>query len=162
MIAIAAMALNRVIGSGGGIPWRLPGDLRFFKRTTTGHVVVMGRRTYESIGRPLPDRENIVITRGAFAAPGVRVLRRPEDVAEPGDGRRVYVIGGAQIYEALLPRCGEVLMTQVHRTVAGDVFFPEFEAEFGPPEIIESGPDYEIRRYVRASGSNFSETALMQ
>lgn len=148
MKAIAAMSLNRVIGAEGKIPWHLSEDLRFFKRTTMGHVILMGRKTYESLGRPLPGRENWVVTRGG-AIPGVRTLREPGEIAEPCDGRELFVIGGAQIYEALLPRCEEVFLTLVKRTVAGDAFFPPFEEDFALREILQETPDMEIRRYAR-------------
>ena len=112
MIAIAAMSKNRVIGVEGRIPWHISDDLKFFKRTTIGHIVVMGRKTFDSLGKPLPGRENWVVTRGA-EIPGVRVLRSLEEIPDSSDGRAVYVIGGAEIYKALLPRCSEILLTHV-------------------------------------------------
>jgi len=148
IIAIAAMSPDRVIGGQGTIPWHLPGDLQFFKRTTLGHVVLMGRKTFDSLRKPLPGRENWVVSRTATPA-GVRVWRNPEDVAPPDDGRTLFVIGGAAIYEAFLPRCGEILLTHVHRQVSGDTWFPPFESAFDTGEIIESHPDYEIRRHRR-------------
>lgn len=148
MIAIAAMAQNRVIGAEGKIPWHLSEDLKFFKRTTLGHVILMGRKTYESLGRPLPGRENWVVTRGC-AIPGIRILSELDEIAEPADGRELFVIGGAQIYEALLPRCAEVFLTLVKRTVEGDAFFPPFEQDFDVREVLMETPEMEIRRYVR-------------
>ena len=148
MKAIAAMSLNRVIGADGKIPWHLSEDLKFFKRTTLGHVVLMGRKTYDSLGKPLPGRENWVLTRGGDL-PGVRVIRDPADVAEPGDGRELYVIGGAQLYAALLPRCSELLLTLVNREVEGDVFLPRFEDDFAFSEVVFEAPEMEVRRYVR-------------
>jgi len=148
MIAIAAMSLNRVIGAGGGIPWHLSEDLKFFKRTTLGHVVLMGRKTYDSIGKPLPGRENWVLSRGSDL-PGVRVIRDAGEISLPRDGREVFVIGGAQLYALLLPRCSEVLLTQVNREVEGDVFFPPFEDEFSFDEVVFAAPEMEVRRYVR-------------
>ncbi len=149
MIAIVAMALNRVIGADGGLPWKLKGELAFFKRTTMGHVVVMGRKTFESIGRPLPGRENVVISRAWEGVDGVRVVRSLEDVVESGDGREVFVIGGAEIYRALIPRCDEVLLTVVMREVAGDTFLPEFEEGFRVEGVVERGEGWEVRRLVR-------------
>ena len=111
MIAIAAMSRNRVIGAEGRIPWHIPDDLKFFKRTTLGHIIVMGRKTYDSLGKPLPGRENWVVSREA-EIPGVRVLRSFDAVEEPSDGRLLYLIGGAQLYAALLPRCSELLLTR--------------------------------------------------
>ena len=154
MIAIAAMTRERVIGLDGRIPWHLSADLKFFKRTTLGHVVVMGRKTFESLGKPLPGRENWVVS--STAAPtGVRVWLSPEEIIPPADGRELFVIGGARLYAALLPRCSELLLTHVDLQVEGDTWFPEFESAFDAGEVIESGPSYEIRRYrkIGASGA---------
>jgi dihydrofolate reductase len=148
MIAIAAMSRNRVIGAEGRIPWHIPDDLKFFKRTTLGHIIVMGRKTYDSLGKPLPGRENWVVSREA-EIPGVRVLRSFDAVEEPSDGRLLYLIGGAQLYAALLPRCSELLLTRVDLQVAGDTFFPDFENHFDAGEVLDSGPGYEIHRYLR-------------
>lgn len=148
MIAIAAMSRERVIGAGGKIPWHIPEDLKFFKRTTIGNIIVMGRKTFESLGKPLSGRENWVLSRTA-EYPGVKVLRQPSDIVPPGDGREVFVIGGAEIYSALLPLCHEILLTHVNRSVSGDTWFPEFESEFDGGELVESGAEHVIRRYRR-------------
>ena len=148
MIAIAAMSQDRVIGASGKIPWHLSEDLQFFKRTTLGHVVVMGRKTFESLGRPLPGRENWVLSRTA-SFDGARVFRSPAAIVPPSDGREVFVIGGAELYSALLPRCREVLLTHVDQRVEGDTWFPVFEAEFDGGEVVQAGDGYEIRRYLR-------------
>jgi dihydrofolate reductase len=148
MIAIAAMSSDRVIGANGKIPWHIPEDLKFFKRTTLGHIVVMGRKTFESLGRPLPGRENWVVSRAA-TFDGVRMLRDIREVVPPGDGREVFVIGGAEIYAALLPRCREVLLTRVDVATDGDARFPAFDADFDAGEVVASGSCYEIRRHRR-------------
>jgi dihydrofolate reductase len=148
MIAIVAMSPQRVIGAEGRIPWHIPEDLKFFKRTTLGHAVLMGRKTYESIGKPLPGRENIVLSRTADF-PGARMVRSLSEVAEPTDGRLLYVIGGAELYTALLPRCTELLLTRVSMDVSGDTFFPPFEPQFDEGELLETGANYEIRRHRR-------------
>lgn len=150
MKAIAAMSLNRAIGMEGQIPWHLPEDLKFFKRTTLGHVILMGRKTYDSIGKPLPGRESWVVTRGADI-PGVRVIRDLAEVAPPADGREIFLIGGAQLYEALLPQCSELYLTLVKREVAGDAFFPAFEDEFELAEVLQESEEMEMRRYRRMS-----------
>jgi dihydrofolate reductase len=150
--AIAAMSLNRVIGSQGRIPWHLPDDLRFFKRTTLGHVVLMGRKTYESLGKPLPGRENWVVS--SRFIPGVRVIRDLAEIAEPGGNRELFLIGGAQLYAELLPRCSELFLTLVRREVAGDAFFPPFENAFGLEEVIFDSAEMEIRRYGRYRETN--------
>lgn len=144
------MSLNRVIGAEGRIPWRLPEDMKFFKRTTLGHVVLMGRKTYDSMGRPLPGRENWVVSRNGDI-PGVRMIRRMDEIDELEDGRELFVIGGTQIYEAMLPRCHELLLTLVRREVAGDAVFPAFEEAFDLREILFETPEMEVRRYVKAS-----------
>ncbi len=149
MIAIVAMALNRVIGVDGGLPWKLKGELAFFKRTTMGHVVVMGRKTFESIGRPLPGRENVVLSRSWDGTAGVRVVRSVADLDDPGDGRETFVIGGAEVYRVLLPRCREVLLTVVLREVTGDTYLPAFEADFRMVGVVERGEDWEVRRFLR-------------
>jgi len=148
MKAIAAMSLNRVIGADGKIPWHLSEDLKFFKRTTIGHIVLMGRKTYDSLGKPLPGRENWVLTRGGDL-PGVRVIRDVAEISEPNNGRELFVIGGAQLYEILLPHCAEVWLTLVKREVDGDVFLPPFEEDFTFAEVVFEAPEMEVRRYVR-------------
>lgn len=148
MKAIVAMSENRAIGLDGKIPWHLSEDLKFFKRTTLGHIVVMGRKTYESIGKPLPGRENWVVSRTADF-PGVRMIRNIEEIVEPTDGRETFLIGGSELYEALLPRCAELYLTQVKREVEGDAFFPPFEADFEMREVLMDTPEMQVRRYVR-------------
>lgn len=149
MIAIAAMSPNRVIGAGGKIPWHLPADLKFFKRTTLGHVVLMGRKTWDSLGKPLPGRENWVLTRSLGEIPGARVVRSFAEIPGAGEGREVFLIGGAEIYSALLPACSELLLTRVEAEVGGDAFFPEFEGMFDQGEEVESGAGYRILRHRR-------------
>ena len=148
MIAIVAMSPNRVIGADGQIPWHISEDLKFFKRTTLGHAVLMGRKTFESIGKPLPGRENLVLSRTADF-PGVRMVRSLDEITEPADGRLLYVIGGAELYAALMPRCSELLLTRVAMNVTGDTFFPAFETDFDEGELLETGANYEIRRHKR-------------
>ena len=125
---IAAVAANRAIGKGGALPWRLPSDLRRFKRLTMGHAIVMGRRTFDSIGRPLPGRTNIVLTRDpAWRRDGVETARSLDDaLAKAGEGE-VFVIGGGEIYAAALPRASRLYLTLVPRAVEGDAFFPEYD-----------------------------------
>lgn len=147
MIAIAAMTPRRVIGAGGGIPWHYSEDLKFFKRTTLGHVVLMGRTTYDSLKRPLPGRENWVLSRGP-AIPGVQTFNSPEALPDPG-GRTVYLIGGAQIYSLLLPECSELLLTRIPQGFPGDVFFPEFEHLFALDGRVFETPDFHVERWLR-------------
>jgi len=148
MIAIAALTPSRVIGCAGKLPWHFSEDLKFFKRTTIGHIVLMGRKTYDSIGRPLPGRENWVLSRGA-EIPGVKCLASVEDIREPVDGRRVYVIGGAQIYELLLPQCESLILTELKREYQGDTYFPEFANLFEPTDELMQTEDFVVREYRR-------------
>lgn len=146
--AIVAMARNRAIGIGGKIPWHLPGDLRFFKQTTIGAIVLMGRRTFESIGHPLPGRENWVLTRSVPQIPGARIFSSVAELpyADPL-GRTIYVIGGAEIYSALAPCCAELLITEVPLEPEADTFLPPIESRYPKNEIIFSAPEFLIRRY---------------
>lgn len=148
MIAIAAMSRNRVIGADGKIPWHLSEDLKFFKRTTLGHIILMGRKTYDSLGKPLPGRENWVVSRKA-EIPGVRVFHDLAEIPKPAGERKLFVIGGAQLYEALLPQCREIHLTLVDREVEGDTFFPAFENDFEAKDILFEAPEMQVRRYVR-------------
>ncbi len=147
--AIAAMSENRVIGNGPKIPWHLPEDFAWFKQTTTGHVVVMGRTTFESIGRPLPNRETIVVSRSGFAHPGVRTVTRLDQIDLHADARDVFICGGAQIYALALPHCSHLYMTHVKRVVDGDVLFPPFETLFHAVATLRSTADFDIVQYER-------------
>ncbi len=141
---------DRVIGRGGGLPWHLPGDLAFFKRTTTGHAIVMGRKTYESIGRPLPKRRNIVLTRNPdWSAPGVEAIRDPAGLDSLGlpAGETAFIIGGAEIYRLFLPLLDELIVTHIRARHPGDTRFPAFDHLFPRSAPLESHPQFEIRRH---------------
>ena len=133
LVIIAAVADNDVIGREGGLPWRLPADLKHFKAMTLGHAVVMGRRTFESIGRPLPGRRNYVLTRDeAWWAGGVeRVGSLEEALAAARDAgeEALFVIGGEAVYREALPRADRVELTRVHARVEGDAHFPAFDEQ---------------------------------
>lgn len=141
------MSLNRVIGRDNKIPWHLPEDFRWFKQCTTGQVVLMGRKTFESLGKPLPNRTNVVVSRSA-EIPGVEVVR---DLANFDPSayapREVWVIGGSEIYAQLLPLCSDLYLTVVQREVEGDAFFPEFESAFEFVGVVLSQPEFEVRHY---------------
>lgn len=129
---IAAMDRHRVIGKNGDLPWRLPDDLRRFKTLTRGHAVIMGRKTYESIGRPLPDRVNVVLTRRPdWRAEGVEVASGVEDALERlGEEEEVFVIGGEGVYAGFLGRADRLHLTRVDTAVeGGDVHFPDWSPE---------------------------------
>lgn len=130
---IVAMSRNRVIGRNNKLPWYLPGDLKYFKQATLGKPIIMGRNTWESIGRALPGRLNIVVSSRALELPeGVALVATLEDAFRLAEAQatvdgvdEVMVIGGGQIYEAVLPMVDRLYITQVHAEIDGDAFFPE-------------------------------------
>lgn len=124
---MVAYANGRVIGKDGKMPWHLPNDLKYVKNTTTGHTVVMGRKTFESIGRPLPNRRNVVLTRNEhFDAPGVEVVHSKSDVLALGD---VFILGGANVYAQFLDEADRLYITEIDLDVEGDTFFPDWNRE---------------------------------
>ena len=141
------MSENRVIGQGNHIPWHLPEDFQWFKRTTMGHVLVMGRRTFQSIGRPLPGRETIVLSRTGFSDPRVRTITGLGELPGLVGERQVFVCGGAEVYRQALPHCSELYLTHVKRVVDGDVFFPPFEHLFERVEEVMDREAFRILRY---------------
>ena len=127
-IAVVAMADNGVIGRDNGLPWHLPDDLRRFKALTMGHAVLMGRRTFESIGRPLPGRRNLVLTKDAlWRAAGVETFAGVDDAFRAASGGRLFVIGGGAVYAACWPRIGQVELTEVHAAFEGDTLLTGFD-----------------------------------
>jgi dihydrofolate reductase len=128
---VAAMAENRIIGRSGGLPWHLPDDLQHFKRLTVDHTVIMGRKTYDEMKRPLANRRNVVITRNReFHPRGVTVVPSLDEALALGaTEREVFVIGGGEIFREALPRAGRIYLTVVHAQIDGDTWFPEFESD---------------------------------
>ncbi|AKP47495.1 dihydrofolate reductase [Bacillus smithii] len=124
---IVAMDENGVIGNENRLPWRLPEDLKFFKRTTMGHVIVMGRKTFESIGKPLPGRKNVVLTKNrSFRADNCTIVHSPEEVLAMNDQYgEIFIIGGAEIFRIFLPHAKRMYITKIHHHIAGDTYFPE-------------------------------------
>lgn len=131
LVVIAALARNGVIGRDNALPWRLPEDLRHFKETTLGHPILMGRKTWESLGRPLPGRRNIVISRdAAYRAEGAEVATGIDDaIARCAGAARVFLIGGAELYRQALPHADRLLLTEIDAEFAGDAFFPPLAAD---------------------------------
>ncbi len=153
VILIAAVARNGVIGNAGTIPWRVPGEQAFFKETTLGHTLVMGRATYESIGRPLPGRTTIVLTRSPdWRADGVLVAHDLEQALALAAGLSgdVMVVGGAQVYAAALPVADEQVLTEVRLRPDGDVTYPHFDRSAWVESRRERGEDYDRVWWVRA------------
>ena len=137
---IAAVGANRAIGRDNGMPWHLPEDLAHFKATTLGHTLVMGRRTYDSIGRTLPGRTTVVVTRQAgWSAPGVLVAHSLEQALEMADGGEVFVAGGGEVYAQALPLADAMVLTELEQSPEAEVFFPE----------VDPGDWREVRREPR-------------
>lgn len=129
MIAlIAAMTPDRVIGREGRIPWNIPGEQKRFKELTMGHTIVMGRRTYEEIGRPLPGRQTIVVsTTKNFDQPGCRTAGSLTEALALSAGKDVYISGGSRLYEEALPLADVLYLTEIEKKIEGDAYFPEFD-----------------------------------
>ncbi len=134
---IVAVSQNGVIGQGQRLPWHLPADLRYFKANTVGKIILMGRKTFESIGRPLPQRENIVITRTQAVWPGAHVTHslkqalqcaRALKAQSPDLGAEIMVIGGAELYRQALPLASQLYLTQVQTVATGDIIFPTWDS----------------------------------
>lgn len=159
---IVAIAENGVIGGDNRLLWHISEDLKNFKKITSGHPVVMGRKTYESLGRPLPNRENVVITRSDIEIEGCKVVHSLEEALAlftPAD--KVFIIGGAQIYKEALPLADRFYLTRVHKVYEGDTYFPEWnddEWQVVNKEHFERGEKYEypytFEEYIRVANSN--------
>lgn len=141
---IAAVSKNGVIGKNGGLPWKISSDLKRFRQLTAGHPVIMGRKTYESIGKPLPERTNIVITRDShYPAPGCIVVSSIEKAVEEAkkiESEIIFVIGGGEIYRTALPFADVLYLTLVHAEMNGDAFFPDY-SEFKKVLASEEGEE---------------------
>jgi len=148
---IAALADNGVIGDAGKIPWHLSEDLKRFKRLTLGHPVIMGRKTYASLGKPLPGRRNLVLTRGP-AIPGVECFASLAAAVAACRDETVFVIGGAEIYRQALPLAQGLLLTHVHQSVAGDTKFPEYDLLRWQEVAREEHPGYAFVEYRLRTG----------
>ena len=146
---LAAVAANGIIGANGQLPWRLPEDLKHFKRLTIGHPIIMGRRTWESLKGPLPGRENIVVTRNkAYEAPGAAVATSLEAaLALCADEPIVFVIGGSQLFAESLPIAAGLVMTEIYRDFEGDTWFPEYDRS--------RWKESQRERHVTADGMKF-------
>jgi dihydrofolate reductase len=165
---IVAMAQNRVIGRLGGMPWHIPADFKFFKATTMGHALIMGRKTFESIGKPLPGRLNIVISRRPpdakvnladnlrYAADFAAALRLCEELKDIY-GEEVFVAGGGEIYRQTMSQVDRIYLTQIEREVDGDTFYPEFDSDQFNVKVLQRGDDplpFSIKRLDRKAAVN--------
>ncbi|MBE6412232.1 MAG: dihydrofolate reductase [Opitutales bacterium] len=160
--AIVAIAENGVIGNGLEIPWHISEDFKHFKRTTTGGIIVMGRRTWESLGsKPLPNRENVVITscpekilqqaQEKGVAENVRAYSSLDSAIDTykNDDRNLWIIGGAKLYESALDKCDEMLVSHVKMSPQGDIFFPQFKDKFEKSETILTHSEFDVVKYIR-------------
>ena len=148
---IAALADNGIIGAAGKIPWHLSDDLKRFKRLTLGHPVIMGRKTYDSLGKPLPGRRNLVLTRGV-AITGIECFASLEAGLATCRDEIVFIIGGAEIYRQALPLANTLLLTHVHQSVEGDTKFPEFDPRSWQEVRREEHPGHAFVEYRRRAG----------
>jgi len=149
--AIVAVAEDGVIGRGGDLPWRLSADLKWFKKITLGHTILMGRKTWESLPGALPGRQNWVLSRTAEPQEGMSVFRSMDEVKQALiPTQTLFIIGGGEIYSMALPLCHELYVTEVRQKVPdGDAFFPKFKDQFRAEEVLDDNPDFLLRRWVR-------------
>lgn len=150
---IVAMSQNGTIGKNNKMPWHISEDLKRFKAITTGHAVVMGRKTFESLGKPLPNRRNIVLTHDPhFSADGVETIHAIEELHNLcPQNDEIFIIGGAEVYKQFLPKADKLYLTLIKKDVEGDAFFPEFDLNFGwlvveksPTMISKDGLPYQF------------------
>jgi dihydrofolate reductase len=152
---IAAVAANRVIGRQGKIPWKIPGEQKLFKKITFGHAVIMGRRTYESIGRPLPGRLNIIVTRNRnYLAAGCSVVHDLPGALNscPQDEDEAFICGGGQLYHEALPLADRIYLTVIQKEIPGDTYFPEIppnEFRLKESKTIQGFEPYSFQIYER-------------
>jgi len=151
---IAAIDQEKAIGKNGEIPWHIPEDLKHFKEKTTGHPVIMGRKTFESLPvdyRPLPERTNIVLTRSDMDKEGVEIAKSFQKAYRIArdHGEEAFIIGGASVYEQALPQADRMILTEVKKEVDGDTFFPEFDREEWNEESREEHEDFDFVTYTR-------------
>jgi len=152
-IIIAAVAENDVIGKDGEIPWHIPEDLEHFKEKTTGHTVVMGRKTFESLPdsfKPLPNRQNIVLTRSDFSPENesVNIANSLEEAWKKSENERVFIIGGAGVYKQCMEEADKLILTEIKEEYEGDTFFPEYSKENWKEVEREKHEDFDFVEYT--------------
>ena len=142
---IVAFAKNHVIGNKGSIPWRIKGEQKRFKELTTGNVVIMGRRSYEEIGHPLPNRLNIIVSNTKkFEDENLMTARSLEEAIKLAGDKDIYISGGARLYEEALPIVEKMYVTEIDKEIEGDTYFPDFDSDKFDKEIVENHDDGEI------------------
>ena len=158
---VVAAAENNVIGHQGKLPWHIPADLKHFRKLTTGHPVIMGRKTWDEIyarlGKPLKDRTNIVLTRNGFDFPdGVKAASSVDDALAQADGQEIMVIGGAEIYRTFLPLAERIYLTRVFRNPQGDTYFPELSSNEWQEQDCETFAECAFITLARQSAARHS------
>jgi dihydrofolate reductase len=155
--AIVAMSENRAIAHHGKLPWHLPLEYRWFKHKTMGSAMIMGRKTFEAIGKPLPGRASYVLSRQATELPGARSFLEIDTLlaALPPD-KPAWVVGGAEIYRQFFPLCTFVYLSRIKQTTPGDVFLPAFEDTYALDQVIHENDDFRVERWLR-DGARTSE-----
>lgn len=148
--AIAAMAENRVIGNQNTIPWHLPEDFKWFKKTTMGQTLLMGRKTFDSIGRPLPGRQTIILSRNQLSIPDTVTVNTIESIETVATSDTIWVAGGSEIYQLMLPKCTDLYLTRVHQKAEGDTFFPEFENDYVLFSVLEKNTEFSIEHWKKS------------
>lgn len=148
--AIVAMSENRAIAYEGKMPWHLPLEYRWFKHKTMGSAMIMGRKTCEAIGRTLPGRTSLVLSRHAGECLGARCYDDVDKLlaALPPD-KPAWVVGGAEIYRQFLPRCTFLYLSRIRKTTPGDVFFPAFKGQFSLDQVVHENDDFRVERWLR-------------
>jgi len=149
--AIVAVSEDGVIGRGGDLPWRISADLKWFKKITFGHTILMGRKTWESLPGALPGRQNWVLSRTAEPQEGMSVFRSMDEVKQALiPTQTLFIIGGGEIYSTILPLCHELYISEVRQKVPdGDAFFPKFKDQFRPEEVLDDNSEFLLRRWIR-------------
>ena len=146
--AIAAMASNRIIGNNGKLPWHIPEELQWFRQTTLHQTLLMGRKTFESMGcRPLPQRTTYVLSSKKIPYEGIHAITSIDELADLQD--TVWLCGGTHMYEQFLPLCSELFLTVIYNTYEGDAVFPKFEHLFKQQSVLKKTQDFEVQRWVR-------------
>ena len=149
--AIVAISENSVIGKNGDLPWRISEDLKWFKKITLGHTLLMGRKTWESLPGALPKRENWVLSSTIEANNSkIRVFKKIQDALDAAKDRTLFIIGGGELYRQTLPLCDELYVSEVHRIIEnGDAFFPSFKNDFELTEKLFESPEFTLNRWIR-------------
>jgi dihydrofolate reductase len=146
---IVAIAENYAIGKNNQLLWHMPADLKHFKQTTSGHTVIMGRKTYDSVGKPLPNRRNIIITRQEITIPGCEVVKSVEEALELcSNEEEVFIVGGAEIYKLAMPKTDRIYLTIIHHSFDADTFFPEIDYMEWKEVSREDHPADEKHKYA--------------